>query len=174
MELLLSAPCLLRWVDREPTAADVASVRDALRGWTDSHVIRLGARRHLLLISGADLDDVARVVRARRPDVHICPYPLARVLDGIDPRDARLFVHDQLAALADYDREHGTDLLRVLELALDHHDRNDAARAAFMHRNTFRRRLRQAENLVGADLACPEERLALHLALKLRALSRAS
>jgi DNA-binding PucR family transcriptional regulator len=162
---------LLRWVDREPTAADVASVLDALRGWAESRVIRLGTRRHLLLVSGAELDEVARVVRARRPDVHICPYSLARFLD---PRDASLFVHDQLAALADHDREHGTDLLRVLELALDHHDRNDAARAAFMHRNTFRRRLRQAEQLAGADLACPEERLALHLALKLRALSRAS
>jgi DNA-binding PucR family transcriptional regulator len=162
---------LLRWVDREPTAADVASVRDALRGWTDSRLIRLGVRRHLLMVSGAELDEVARVVRARRADVHICPYSLARVLE---PRGASLFVHDQLAALADYDREHGTDLLRVLELALDYHDRNDAARAAFMHRNTFRRRLRQAEKVAGADLACPEERLALHLALKLRALSRAS
>jgi DNA-binding PucR family transcriptional regulator len=174
MEVSYSAPCLLRWVDRDPTAADVASVRDALRGWADSRVIRLGARRHLLLVSGAELDDVARVVRARRQDVHVCPYSLALVLEGIDRRDASHFVHDQLAALAEYDREHGTDLLRVLELALDHHDRNDAARAAFMHRNTFRRRLRQAETLVGADLACPEERLALHLALKLRALSRAS
>ena len=165
---------LLRWVDREPTAADIASVRDALRGSAESRLIRLGVRRHLLMVSGAELDEVARVVRARRPDVHICPHSLARVLEGIDPRGASLFVHDQLAALAEHDREHGTDLLRVLELALDHHDRNDAARAAFMHRNTFRRRLRQAEKVAGADLACPEERLALHLALKLRALSRAS
>lgn len=162
---------LLRWVNREPTAADIASVQDALRGLAESRLIRLGVRRHLLMVSGAEIDEVARVVRARRPDVHICPYSLVRVLD---PRDASLFVHDQLAALADYDREHGTDLLRVLELALDHRDRNDAARAAFMHRNTFRRRLRQAEKLAGADLGCPEERLALHLALKLRALSRAS
>jgi len=93
---------------------------------------------------------------------------LARLLDTIDARSAARFVDVQLAALTAYDREHGTCLQRVLELALDHEDRNGAATAAFMHRNTFRRQLRQALALVDCDLACPQERLALHLALKLR------
>ncbi len=38
-----------------------------------------------------------------------------------------------------------------------------------MHRNTFRRQLATALRLLDADLEQPEERLALHLALKLRA-----
>ncbi len=93
---------------------------------------------------------------------------LARLLDSVDARSAARFVDVPLAALAAHDRRHGTCLQRVLELALDHEDRNRAASAAFMHRNTFRRHLRQALALVDADLACPQERLALHLALKLR------
>jgi PucR C-terminal helix-turn-helix domain len=101
-------------------------------------------------------------------------YSLACLLERLDAGDATTFVEEQLATLAAHDREHGTDLLRVVELALDHRDRNAAARAAFMHRNTFRRRLRRALKLIDADLECPEERLALHLALKMRTLARGS
>ncbi len=96
---------------------------------------------------------------------HALPWLLAR----LDARAAAAFVDFELAELAAYDREHGTDLQRVLELALDHADRASAADAAFMHRNTFRRQLATALRLLGADLEQPEERLALHLALKLRA-----
>jgi DNA-binding PucR family transcriptional regulator len=39
-----------------------------------------------------------------------------------------------------------------------------------MHRNTFRRRLTQALELVETDLENPADRLALHVALKLRRL----
>jgi DNA-binding PucR family transcriptional regulator len=38
-----------------------------------------------------------------------------------------------------------------------------------MHRNTFRRQLGKALELIDVDLTCPEERLALHVALKMRA-----
>lgn len=98
-------------------------------------------------------------------------YSFASLLET-HGRQPGTFAERQLAGLAGYDREHGTNLQHVLELALDHGNRNVAARAAFMHRNTFRRKLRKALELVDADLDCPEERLALHLALKLRALER--
>jgi sugar diacid utilization regulator len=58
--------------------------------------------------------------------------------------------------------------LRVLEAALDHRRHEDAADHCFMHRNTFRHRLRQATDLLGDDLAHPDARLAVHIALKLR------
>jgi DNA-binding PucR family transcriptional regulator len=103
-----------------------------------------------------------------RPVASARDQPLARLLERVDAGVATSFVHEQLAVLAAHDREHGTTLLRVLELALDHHDRSAAARAAFMHRNTFRRQLRKALELIDADLDRPEERLALHLAFKLR------
>jgi DNA-binding PucR family transcriptional regulator len=102
------------------------------------------------------------VVWARR-------YSLTCLLETLDPRQASAFVEGQLAGLQAYDREHGTNLQRVLELALDHDNRNTAARAAFMHRNTFRRQLGKALELIDVDLTCPEERLALHVALKMRA-----
>ncbi|HSI80918.1 MAG TPA: helix-turn-helix domain-containing protein [Solirubrobacterales bacterium] len=95
---------------------------------------------------------------------------LARLLDPLDRRDVSAFVHGQLARVQAYDQEHGTDLQHVLELALDHESRNDASRAAFMHRNTFRRQLDRALELIDVDLDSPEQRLALHLALKVRAL----
>ena len=97
-------------------------------------------------------------------------YSLACLLETLDPRQASAFIDGQLASLQAHDREHGTNLQHVLELALDHDNRNAAADAAFMHRNTFRRQLRKALELVDVDLACPEERLALHVALKMREL----
>jgi PucR C-terminal helix-turn-helix domain len=116
--------------------------------------------------------DRHRVAHGCEPTASPRHYSLACLLERLDARDATAFVHEQLAGLAAHDREHGTKLLRVLELALDQPDRNAAARAAFMHRNTFRRQLRTALELIDADLDCPEERLALHLALKVRALGR--
>jgi DNA-binding PucR family transcriptional regulator len=101
------------------------------------------------------------VVCARR-------YSLAWLLETLDPCAASAFVEGQLADLRAYDREHGTDLQGVLELALDYENRNAAARAAFVHRNTFRRQLGKALELIDVDLACPEARLGLHVALKMR------
>jgi DNA-binding PucR family transcriptional regulator len=171
-------PCLFSWSGDDPTDAELASMRR--RG----HVIRLDRRRHMLLLSGGPehprdtVAEVARAIRARRPGAVVRTEigrraarhdALARLLGRFDLRDASAFVTEQLAALERHDREHGTTLLRVLELALDHPDRNAAAQAAFMHRNTFRRQLRTALALIDADLDCAEERLALHLALKMRA-----
>jgi sugar diacid utilization regulator len=112
----------------------------------------------------------ARFARARGGDEVIWArrYSLASLLETVDPRQASAFVEGQLSTLRAYDREHSTNLQRVLELALDHENRNTAARAAFMHRNTFRRQLARALELIDVDLSCPEERLALHIALKLR------
>lgn len=173
-------PCLFSWSGDDPTDAELASMRAAVR--RRGHVVRLDRRRHMLLLSDEHLRDtvaeVARAIRARRPGAVVRTefgrraarhYALARLLGRFDLRDATAFVTEQLAALEQHDREHGSTLLRVLELALDHPDRNAAAQAAFMHRNTFRRQLRTALALIDADLDCAEERLALHLALKMRA-----
>ena len=102
------------------------------------------------------------VVIARR-------YELDRLLcESLAPADARGFVEDRLGALIAWDRDHRTDLLRVLEAALDFPRHEQAARRCFMHRNTFRHRFRQAAELLGGDLDDPDARLAVHVALKLR------
>jgi FAD/FMN-containing dehydrogenase len=145
--------------------------RDRLRGTVESVIdaartARPGAEIHAVVGDGIPLerlpDVAARLRRLTRR------HSLLRMLQTLDPREASAFVNAQLAPLEAYDREHGTNLERVLELALDHDSRNTAARAAFMHRNTFRRQVRKALDLIDVDLADPEERLALHVALKMR------
>jgi hypothetical protein len=84
------------------------------------------------------------------------------------------FVERHLGPLIEWDREHGTDLAGVLEAALDFPRHDRAAERCFMHRNTFRHRLRQATELLGEDLESPDVRLAVHVALKLRRLAGAS
>jgi sugar diacid utilization regulator len=90
--------------------------------------------------------------------------------EGLETRRAQAFVHGSLGRLLHYDVDHGTDLAHVLEVALDFPRRDEAARASYMHRNTFRRHLTQARELVDADLEDPDDRLALHVALRLRRL----
>jgi hypothetical protein len=98
-------------------------------------------------------------------------FALARLLnEGLDRRRAQAFVRGRIGRLLHHDQDHGTDLAHVLELALDFPRRDDAARASYMHRNTFRRRLTQALELIDADLNDPDDRLALHVALRLRRL----
>jgi sugar diacid utilization regulator len=81
---------------------------------------------------------------------------------------AAAFVQRQLGSLVAWDREHHGDLLSVLETALDFPRHDRAAARCFMHRNTFRRRLQQATEILGDDLEDPDARLAVHVALKLR------
>jgi sugar diacid utilization regulator len=88
--------------------------------------------------------------------------------DSVAPSEARRFVDDLLGAVIAWDHDHRSDLLRVLEAALDHPRHDVAARRCFMHRNTFRHRLQKARDLVGDDLTDPDTRLAVHVALKLR------
>lgn len=162
---------------RERVHAAVHSVVEAV------HAERPGAEIHAVVgeritsrervpVELARLARLARYVRAREGDdvVSARRFSLASLLETIDPRHVSAFVEGQLAGLRAYDREHGTNLQRVLELGLDHENRGTAARAAFMHRNTFRRQLGKALDLIDVDLSCPEERLALHVALKMRSL----
>ena len=161
--------------DRERVAAAVHSVLDAARALRPDARIRavVGSRippGEPLAVAAARLRRVAgRAARASGGDlVWARHYSLSSLLETLDPRHAAAFVDEELAGLRDYDREHGTNLQGVLELALDHANRGTAASAAFMHRNTFRRQLRKALELVAADFGDPGERLALHVALKLR------
>lgn len=99
-------------------------------------------------------------------------YALDGLLYGrVEPAAGREFVDRHLGALIAWDREHGTDLAGLLEAALDFPRHDRAAERCFMHRNTFRHRLRQATEVLGEDLESPDVRLAVHVALKLRRLA---
>ena len=162
---------------RERLHAAVRSVLEAVRAVrpeAEIHAVigdRIASWERLPIVA-ARLQRLARVARASGGEevVWARRFSLASLLETIEPRQVLAFVEGQLAPLRTYDHEHGTNLQRVLELALDHENRNTAARAAFMHRNTFRRQLAKGLELIDVDLSCPEERLALHVALKMRAL----
>lgn len=108
-----------------------------------------------------------------QPVVHRRQYALERLLLGsVDARSARRFVQEQIGPLLSWDREHHTDLVGVVEASLDHPRHDEAARRCFMHRNTFRHRYRQAEEVLGEGrLDDPDVRLAVRVALKLHRLA---
>ena len=109
-------------------------------------------------------DEPLAVIGARR-------FALNRLFfEGLDRARAVEFVRSQIGAVIAHDAAHRTDLVDTLQAALDYPNRDEAAHAAHMHRNTFRRHLNQAVELVGVDLRDPDERLALHVALRLRRL----
>jgi hypothetical protein len=112
-----------------------------------------------------------RPAHPARPVISARQYALERLLwETLPTLQARAFVEDCLGPLIAWDREHGSDLLQVLEAALDFPRHDRAASRCFMHRNTFRHRLRQATQVLGLDLEDPDVRFAVHVALRLRAL----
>jgi len=130
----------------------------------------------LPLVSGefARLDALRRLgprVERGRPVVPLRAYGLERLLwDKLDAATARRFVDEQLGRLLVWDHQHQTDLLSVMEAAFDYPRHDQAASRCFMHRNTFRHRLQQAGEVLGATLEDPNERLAVHVALKVHRL----
>jgi DNA-binding PucR family transcriptional regulator len=68
-----------------------------------------------------------------------------------------------LGPLAD---ERHADLRRTLdEYIRAHGSQSSVSKSLYLHRNTVRQRLRRIEELTGADLDHPEQRLMLQLAL---------
>jgi sugar diacid utilization regulator len=96
-------------------------------------------------------------------------YALDHLLhETVEPEVAARFVEEQLGALLRGGSQHGTDLLDVLEASLDFPRHDEAARHCFMHRNTFRHHLQLAYETLARCLDHPDDRLAVHVALKLR------
>jgi hypothetical protein len=96
-------------------------------------------------------------------------YALDRLLmHTVAYQESRTFVLEQIGSLISWDRDHRGDCLTVLEAALDYPLHEQAAHRCYMHRNTFRHRLRVATEILGHDLEDPDVRLATHVALKLR------
>ena len=131
---------------------------------------RAPAELSALSATVAELESLWRYARpGDEPVLHAERFALDRLLATVARgREARAFVHDLLGALVEWDARHRGDLVRVLEASLDHPRHDHAAQRCFMHRNTFRHRLRQAAEILGRDLDDPDVRLAVHVALKLR------
>jgi sugar diacid utilization regulator len=147
----------VRGVDAASGAYAIVAEQPAELGMVAEEVSRLAALCDLGRRRGE-----SAVISAR-------DYALDRLLhDNVPVAEARRFVDDRLGSLIAWDREHGSDLLLVLEAALDLPRLDQAAQRCFMHRNTFRQRLRLAQDVLGDSLEEPNARLAVHVALKLR------
>jgi hypothetical protein len=124
----------------------------------------------------AELDALWRMgprTEDEQPVVSVRHYALDRLLARIaDTTEAGDFVRQQIGPLITWDCEHHGDLLTVVEAGLDFPRHDVAAARCFMHRNTFRHRLRHATEILGDALDDPEVRLAVHVALKLRRVAR--
>lgn len=64
-----------------------------------------------------------------------------------------------LSPLLEYDEKHRSDLTGTLALALTSSSREEVAKKLYVHPNTVRLRLKQAEKVLQRDLTCPEERM---------------
>ena len=105
----------------------------------------------------------------RQPRTLVSGSRLVELLAAIDRPSALAFIDEQIGAVLDYDSEHGSDLTAQLEQALD-----DFASQRLDPPHPQLRPLPigviHALELLDADLNRPSDRLALHLALKLRRL----
>ena len=90
------------------------------------------------------------------------------LLAAVPGEARRAFRARLLAPLLDYDREHGTELVRTLRVFLDCSGSwTKAADAMFVHVNSLRYRIRRVEELTGRDLGSLADQAALLLALRL-------
>ena len=90
------------------------------------------------------------------------------LLAAVPAEARRAFRASLLAPLLDYDREHGTELIRTLRTFLDCSGSwTRAAEAMFVHVNSLRYRIRRVEELTGSDLGSLADQAALLLALRL-------
>jgi hypothetical protein len=143
-----------------------AATSDALdapgNGWTACGVAgalaqaRQARRLAALLGGGARLVDAAEV------------GSVELLLAAVPGEARRAFRASLLGPLLDYDREHGTELVRTLRVFLDCSGSwTKAADTIFVHVNSLRYRIRRVEELTGRDLGSLADQAALLLALRL-------
>ncbi len=134
-------------------AVGLAALREAYREARDavSIALELGNREHSTFYGDLKLYQLLLAVKDRNLD-HL-----------------RRFYRDTLGPLAEHDERRGGELMRTL-LAFFDANGNLAKAAADLevHRNTLVYRLERISELTGLDLDDPDNRLVLHLALKVQ------
>jgi len=148
----------LRLIIAEETDDDelTAAVSGPKRGSTGAHLALLQAEQAAALERGNG---------GAGKTTHFDDLGPFRFVLGQPESDIEAQAERALGALAD-DEERYADLIKTLEAFMRLHGSvNAVARDLFLHRNTVRQRLRRIGQLTGANLADPNDRLALQLAL---------
>jgi hypothetical protein len=143
--------------------AEAGPAGDSAAGWAVSTLSRaVDEARYARRLAGLR-GTGARMVDSARIGSH-------ELLLAMVPAEARrAFLARSLAPLLSYDGEHGTELLRTLEVFLGCSGSwTKAAGQMHAHVNTLRYRIRRIEELTGRDLGSLEDQVDLLLALRLR------
>ncbi|WP_152395700.1 PucR family transcriptional regulator [Paenibacillus guangzhouensis] len=100
---------------------------------------------------------------------HFEDYSVYHFLDSnIKEMELEDFFLKRLGKLYDHDHTHGTSFMITLENYFIHnHNVSEAAKAMFIHRNTFIYRIDKIKEMLGTDLKNSEELLQIQLALKI-------
>lgn len=119
---------------------------------------------HFALLQSQHALTIGRGLRGHGQTVHFDELgPFCFVLTQ-PANDIRAFAQRLLGPLIAEDRD--DELFDTLESYLRHSgSMNTVAKQLFLHRNTVRHRLRRVRKLIGADLADPDTRLSLQLAI---------
>ena len=143
-------------------AGDPAGTGGPEAGWTVTEIGRALAKAHQARRVAALLGGGVRVVDA-------AALGSVELLLATAPAEARrAFTASLLSPLLDYDADHGTELVRTLQVFLDCSGSwTKAAEAMFVHVNSLRYRMRRVEELTGRDLGSLADQAALLLALRL-------
>ena len=113
--------------------------------------------------------DLAERVFGRGRIVYFGDLGVYRLLSRLDQVELRRFHEERLGPLLQYDRQHRTELVKTLDAFLAaNNSPTAAAERLHLHRNSLLYRLGRIEEILGVSLEDPEQRLALHLALRAR------
>ena len=95
-------------------------------------------------------------------------YKLLTSLLDNNADELKSFYEETIASLVDYDRRHGSELVKTLEAFFQNNENiNLAAKALFAHRHTVRYRLERIKELTGLSIYSSDEKERLALGLKL-------
>lgn len=171
-------------------AADRCVSRELIERWTEAFKAELDQRNVALdgavgvscvpSNSGSLPDAVTGARQARRVGETCRPGQitfledvelLAVFADSMKHEQLERYIEGCIGKLAAYDARTNSQLVRTLEVYLDHSCvARHAAAALFLHPHSLRYRLRRIEEVQGLDLQDPFARLTAHLATKVRPL----
>jgi len=113
--------------------------------------------------------DIVRRCHKRNQVVFFHALGVYRLFSLIDDRAELLRLAEQtLGPLLEYDRQHGTTLVRTLGYYLESgRNLEGSARAMFIHVNTLKYRLKRMQEIARLDFNSAEQRFNVHLAVKI-------
>lgn len=143
-----------------------AGVSLAFTRWEQAPQAWRQAVAALSLINVADVPANDGETTSSAPVVYCEDLHAWQLFLQVSPSVLAQYVEAQIGPLLTYDREHGTQLTKTLEVYLaENQSKQHTSNVLYIHRQTLYYRLEQIEQLLGKDWDSPVRRLALETAL---------